>query len=69
MSYKDEVAMRRAAMLKTARSVVRLRHSIAADMELNEVLPRLEASYDASVADGILPETSALMLEAGIFDD
>lgn len=66
---KDDIAVRKAAMLKTARSLVRLKHSIAADAELNSVIPRLEASFDASVNAGVLPETSVLLLDAGVFNE
>lgn len=61
MSQKDDIAMRRAALLKAARSMVRLRHSLAADEELNEVLPAIEAAFDKSVQTGTLPDVAALL--------
>jgi hypothetical protein len=42
-------------MLKVIRTSIRLKHSIAADEELNEVLPRAEARFNAAVMKGQLP--------------
>jgi hypothetical protein len=61
MSHRDDVAMRRAALLKAARSMIRLRHSLAADAELNDVLPRVEAEFDKAVQMGTLPEVAGLL--------
>jgi|GEM_PF-3446357 len=60
---KDDIAMRKAALLKAARSMVRLRHSLAADAELNEVLPQVENAFNKSVQDGQLPQVSQLLAE------
>lgn len=38
--------------LKVARTAIRLRHSLEADNELNEVLPGLEAKIDEFEANG-----------------
>lgn len=61
MTQKDDIALRRAAVLKAARSMVRLRHSIAADEELNELLPAIEREFDSAVARGLLPDSSAVL--------
>lgn len=66
---KDDIALRRAAMLKAARSAVRLRHSLAADEELNEVLPRLEREFNAAVQQGILPSPAEMLRENGVLHD
>jgi hypothetical protein len=66
MAQKDDIAMRRASLLKAARSVVRLRHSIEADEELNEVLPAVERAFDAAVQSGYLPQPAALLKELGV---
>jgi len=50
----DDIALRRASLLKAARSAIRLRHSLAADEELNEVLPLLETEFVAAVQRGEL---------------
>lgn len=60
---KDPIAMRKAALLKAARSMVRLRHSIAADEELNELLPRIENAFTAAVQSGTLPAVDELLSE------
>ena len=56
MIHKDKVDQARADMLKTIRTAIRLRHSIEADRELNEVLPRAEARFNASIQRGVLPD-------------
>lgn len=43
-------------MVKVARAAIRLSHSIAADRELNEALPRLEREFDISIQRGELPD-------------
>lgn len=55
MIHKDSIDQQRANTLKVIRTAVRLKHSIAADEELNEVLPRAEAKFDAAVLRGQLP--------------
>lgn len=61
MTQKDDIALQRAAVLKAARSMVRLRHSIAADEELNELLPAIEREFDSAVSRGLLPDPSAVL--------
>ena len=52
MIQKDEVELKRAQVLKTARSAIRLKHSLAADAEINEVLPEIEDRFNRAVAAG-----------------
>jgi hypothetical protein len=54
-THRDKVDQARANMLKVIRTSIRLKHSIAADEELNEVLPRAEARFNAAVMKGQLP--------------
>lgn len=61
MSHKDEIEVRKAALLKAARAMVRLRHSLAADEELNEVLPRIEREFTSAVNAGMLPATADIL--------
>jgi hypothetical protein len=68
-TQKDDIALRKAALLKAARSAVRLKHSIAADYELNNVLPALESSFDADVLRGILPEVAESLRNMGVLHD
>lgn len=61
MAHKDIVAQSRANTLKAARSLIRLKHSIAADEELNETLPLIEAAFNAAVQRGQLPAVAELL--------
>jgi hypothetical protein len=51
--------------MKAVRSTVRLKWSLRADEELEEVLPKYEKRYDAAVASGKGYEfaTSSILLE------
>ena len=52
---KTDIEQARANALKTVRAAVRLKHSIAADEELNQVLPQVEKRFDRAVQGGVLP--------------
>jgi len=52
---KTEIEQSKAEMTKVARAMVRLKHTLAADRELNEVLPRIEKEFDKRVQRGELP--------------
>ena len=64
--HRDDVDMARVNLLKTIRTAVRLRHSIEADKELNEVLPRAEAKFNAEVLRGRLPDPLDVKKALGI---
>jgi hypothetical protein len=49
---KDKVELELAAVLKTARTSIRLKHGLAADAEINEKLPEIEVAYLAAVQKG-----------------
>jgi hypothetical protein len=49
---KDNVEVELAAVVKAARTNIRLKHSIAADREINEVLPEIEKDFYAAVQRG-----------------
>jgi hypothetical protein len=66
---KDDIALRRAALLKAARSAVRLRHSIAADEELNELIPALDRAFMQAVARGELPDVARMLRESNALHD
>lgn len=53
---KDQVEQARANLIKVMRSAIRLRHSIAADEELNLKLPAAEKVFNAQVLRGELPD-------------
>ena len=52
MGQKTRVEVDKARVLKTVRSLVRLKHSIAADAELNTVLPWVEQEFDKAFHEG-----------------
>ena len=56
MIHKDDIEQARANMLKTIRTAVRLRHSLAADAELNEILPKADAQFFKKIQKGELPD-------------
>jgi len=66
---KDDITLRKAAAMKTARSIIRLKHSLAADEELNRVLPEIELAFDLAVNSGILPEVSEVLTALVLDDD
>lgn len=55
--HRDDVDQSRANVLKTIRAAIRLKHSIAADNEINDLLPKAEAAFNAQVMRGVLPNT------------
>lgn len=67
MTHLDEIALRRAELLKRVRSQVRLNHSIAADAELNDILPLAEKAFNAAVQRGVLLDVADVLdaIEAG----
>ena len=69
MQQKNDIELRRAALLKAGRSAVRLRHSLAADAELNEVIPALELAFDRALMQGTVPEVAALLREQNALHD
>ena len=56
----------RANMLKVIRTAIRLKHSIAADEELNEVLPLAEKKFNAALHRGELPAPLDIKKALGI---
>lgn len=68
MNHKDDIELRRSALLKAARSAVRLRHSLAADEELNEVLPNLERRFNDAIQRGVLLDVGETLREYVLLD-
>lgn len=46
----SDIELERAKVLKATRAAVRLKHALAADAELNEVLPLVEQEFNDAVA-------------------
>ena len=54
MIKKSEIEMERARTIKITRALVRLKHSLAADEEINELLPDRLIEFDKAVQSGQL---------------
>jgi hypothetical protein len=54
MRKKTEKELKQAALTKTTRTVIRLKHSLAADEEINAVLPDTLDEFEAAYANGDL---------------
>ena len=70
MKQLTESEMIWAQFLKSVRATVRLKHSMRADQELNQLLPQLEKAFQAAQKLGIekdlvVAEASRLLRELG----
>lgn len=63
MNQLDDIALRRKELFKRVRNHVRFEHSVAADTELNELLPKVERAFNASVQRGVLPDIGEVLAE------
>ncbi len=54
MYKKSEIEMERHKIMKITRSLIRLKHSLAADEELNNVLPDRLLEFDRALQSGEL---------------
>jgi hypothetical protein len=59
---KTEYDRERAKLVKAVRSTIRLKHSLNADDELADVLPRILQDYDRAIASGQAYELASLSL-------
>lgn len=69
MRKKTPAEMEKARIAKATRTLVRLKHSLAADEELNAILPDTLAEYDEALARGELRELKAGLVDALGGDD
>ena len=67
MAQKTSIEMARIAIMKVTRAEVRLKHSLLADLELNEVLTERLADFDVQLQAGVVPYV-ALKLVVGDAD-
>jgi hypothetical protein len=63
MARRTDIEMARARTAKITRSLIRLKHSLAADSELNDVLWDTLDKFDAALQSGQL-----LQMNAGLAD-
>ena len=52
MIQKTDLEQQKAAALKALRAGIRLKHSLAADAEINDRLPAMEKEIDNALAEG-----------------
>jgi len=52
MEKKSVIEMERMKLAKATRALIRLKHSLAADEELNEILPDKMNAFDAAIQQG-----------------
>jgi hypothetical protein len=64
MASKTEIEMARLAIAKVTRAEIRLRYSLMADAEVNEILPERLAAFDNALQSGEIPAL-ALKLVSG----
>lgn len=64
--HREKVDQARANTLKIARAAIRLKHSIAADTEINDVLPQIEAEFNERVANDELPDPLDIKKTLGV---
>lgn len=53
MNQKTDLEQAKSAIIKAARAAIRLKHSLAADKEINDRLPELEQRIDTAMQNGI----------------
>lgn len=68
MRKKTKAEMERARITKAARTLIRLKHSLKADEEVNDILPGTLAEFDTALMSGELKKLSSnLVDEIGAF--
>lgn len=65
MKVLTDLEIERAAVLKSVRAAIRLKHSLAADREIAERLPVVESEIDAALQAGLSYELNP----AAVFDE
>ena len=68
MSEKTDIEMARLAIAKVTRAEIRLKYSLLADRELNEVLSKRLGDFDIALQAGAIP-AYALKLVSGDVPD
>lgn len=63
MRKKTRPEMEKAKIVKATRTLIRLRHSLAADEQLNEILPDTLAEFDEALARGELKKLKSDLVD------
>jgi hypothetical protein len=66
LTPKDDTDLARANTIKIIRAAVRLKHSINADIELNDVLPLAMLKFEAAVKRQQLPAPADIKKAVGL---
>ncbi len=69
MKELGDIELQRKAVLKAWRSLIRLKHSLKADAEINSALPRAEKAFDAAVHRGVLPSAEDVVEALAVTPD
>lgn len=69
MRKKTPAEMEKARIAKATRTLIRLKHSLKADEEINDVLPDTLAEFDDALARGELRQLKAGLVDALGGDD
>ena len=56
MRQRTEIEMEAFLLLTVTRAAIRMKHKLAAERELNTVLPAVEAAFNRAVHEGALPD-------------
>lgn len=64
MAYKSTIEMEQYRVTKITRALIRLKHSLAADIEINDVLPATLLEFEKGLQNGELKTVSAELLES-----
>ena len=67
MAFKSDIELARASIAKVTRAEIRLKYSLLADREVNEVLAQRLLDFDRAIQAGYLPTIELKMVndEAG----
>ena len=63
MQKKSDIEMERARVIKISRTLIRLKHSLQADQEINDTLPQTVLEFDSALQSGELRTLDAKLLE------
>lgn len=66
MAANDKIEVARKALVKTVRARVRLQYSLAADEELNTLVPDALVKFNDYVMSGKLPDMEGLLDELDV---
>lgn len=66
MNKKTPIEQEKANYIKTMRTLIRLKHSIAADNEINDRIPDELITFDKEVQAGNLPQSIVPLLEEAL---